>query len=466
MASRATHLLLAIGLLLLIGATPFPVRFAGELKAAQTALSAGRPELALPQLQSALVREPAMARVSLKAIETALRANRPDLALGQIQSLPAPVRSMPQVDCYMAQAETQMAAWHAALVAADAAGPLCVEPLFALQALANEMVLEGNYPVARSLLTELAARMPQEAPLQAQLGLLLAVDQPDRALARLSLAGQLDPQLALPQDLIETIQAVLEQGDPAYALAQIGQSLARNNQWPLAAQAFGAALEIEPTYTEARAYYGLALDRSGLDGLNQLERAIEEAPTAALPQQLLGKHWRSVGDAPRALQAFEAAAVLAPDDPILAADLGAAYAAVGDLPAAEQAFVRAAQLAPDDPVMWQLLAHFTVDYEYKLPQLGIPSARRAVAIRPDASEALDLLGYAYYLNGDWELAERFIALAAGADPYAAPPLYHLGLLQISRGELAEGKQTLRLALGLDPDGRVGRLAQRSLENLP
>ncbi len=400
------------------------------------------------------------------AFEAALQAKRPDLALGQIRSLPAPARNSAQVDCYRAQAETQLAAWHAALAAADAAGPQCVEPLVALRGLANEMVDERNYTVARSLLNELATRMPQEAPLQAQLGLLLAVEQPDRALARLSLAGQLDPQLPLPSDLVETIQAGLEQGDPAYALAQIGQSLARNNQWPLAAQAFEAALEIEPTYTEARAYYGLALDRSGLDGLDQLERAIEEAPTAALPQQLLGKHWRSLGDAPRALQAFEAAAALAPDDPILAADLGAAYAAVGDLPAAEHAFVRAAQLAPDDPIMWQLLAQFTVDYEYKLPQLGIPAARRAVAIRPDASEALDLLGYAYYLNGDWELAERFLARAAAADPQAAPPLYHLGLLQISRGELTEGKQTLQLALGLDPDGRVGHLAQRSLENLP
>lgn len=466
MSARAAHLLLTLGLLVLVGATPFPVHFVNQLHAAETALEAYQPELAIPQLRAALSYEPGLAGLNLELIEAALQAGQPDVALLIVQAMPETERKSPQVYCYRARAAVQLADWQTAVAAVDEAGPECAQTLNGLELLAASLTQSGQFPAAIELLSALTERQPGNASLQAQLGLLLAVSRPEQALSRLTLAEQLDPHLQLPPGLFDTVTLGLEQGRPAYTLAQVGQTLARAGDWALAAEAFRSALDIDPSYTEALAYYGLALDRSGGNGLKQLEQAVGQAPQAALPLQLLGKHWRINRDPARALEAFEAAAALAPDDPILASDLGAAYAAVGDLPAAEAAFVHAAELAPADPVMWQLLAQFTVDYEVKLAELGIPAARRAVAIQPDSASALDLLGYAYYLNGDWQLAERFLMRATETDPQLAAAHYHIGLLQISRGELADGRRALALARSLDPEGRVGALAQRSLENLP
>lgn len=466
MSSRAIAAVLSIGLLILIGPTPFPVQFADQLQAARTALDAGRYELALPWLEQALAREPDLPELSLELIEVALRAQQPQLAEALIRRLPQSVSDAPRVDCYRARAAVQLADWRRAIRAADLADPRCTEPLAGLRQLAAGMTESGEYESAYNLLSELAELDPASGQTQLSLGLLEAVSRPAQAISRMTLALQLDPQLQSPADLVEIIEAGLEAADPAFTLAQVGQSLARAGEWRLAAEAFRAALELEPEYTEARAYYGLALDRSGRNGLAELEQAASEAPEAALPEQLLGKHWRAHDEPALALAAFEAAASLAPDDPLIAADLGTAYATVGDLPAARAAYIRAAELAPGDPVMWRLLAQFAVDFEVELPQLGIPAARRALALQPNSADALDLLGYGYYLNGDWELADRFLNRAVEADPQAASAHYHLGLLQISRGRAGAGRRALHLAWSLDPQGRVGNLALRSLENLP
>ena len=148
----------------------------------------------------------------------------------------------------------------------------------------------------------------------------------------------------------------------------------------MAATAFENALVQDPEHTEARAYFGLALDRSGQNGLPQLELAVAQAPQAALPQMLLGKHWLIMGEPERAIKAYEQAAALAPDDPMLAIDLGAAYAAAGDLPSAKSAFQYATNLDPDDPALWSLFAQFSLDYEIELNEIGLPAARRAVVL--------------------------------------------------------------------------------------
>lgn len=466
MLSRAAVLIPALGLLMLIAPTPFPVQFAGQLQAARTALRAGRPDLALPPLEQALAREPALAGISLDMIEVALGAERPDLAIGLIEALPASTRQSDQVACYQARAAIQSDDWRAAIDQIEAAGRQCRQPLEQLNQLAAELTRDGDYEGARTLLDELI-RVNPGSPLQHyRLGLLEATRRPELALSHLAVANELDPELPVPSDLVRAIQTGLDSGEPAYALAQAGQSLARAGEWAMAAEALGNALAIDPDYTEARAYLGLALDRSGGDGLEQLELAVSEAPEAALPHQLLGRHWRLHGEPALALAEFEMAASLAPEDPLIAVDLGAGYAAVGDLPAARAAYLHATELSPNDPVVWLLLAQFSVDFEVELVQLGIPAARRAIALQPDSAEAVDLLGYAYYLAGRWELASRFLGRALELDPQVATAHYHMGLLQLSRGQVSAGKRALQQAWNLDPEGRIGNLALRSLENLP
>ena len=150
---------------------------------------------------------------------------------------------------------------------------------------------------------------------------------------------------------------------------------------------------------------------------------------------------------------------------MLAIDLGAAYAAAGDLPSAKSAFQYATNLNPEDPTLWSLFAQFSLDYEIELNEIGLPAARQAVVLQPRNAAALDRLGYTHLLLGNWTLAERFLVEAIQTDRNLASAHYHLGLLRLTDGDLVGGRASLFLAVALDPDGRFGSLAQRSLENL-
>ena len=458
---RGLHIAAVLILLVALGATAYPKRFVENLEAAATAIRAGRADLALPALTNAIALEPDVPDLHMHAAQGALLADEIDQASVSLGQVP---NAEPLIECMQLDAALQAGMIEAALALLP--GRRCPEQSAMFYQEANQLVVDGDYEDATQLLESLLGALPPTTEASQTLGTLIALQNPEAALSHLRLAIDLDPRAAsLATDLIGVIESARSEDNPAFTLAQVGQALARAGQWPMAATAFENALAQDPDYTEARAYFGLALDRSGQDGLAQLQLAAAQAPQAPLPRMLLGKHWLIMGEPERAIEAYEQAAVLAPEDPMLAIDLGAAYAAAGDIPSAKSAFQYATNLNPDDPTLWSLLAQFSIDYEIELNEIGLPAARQAVVLQPRSAAALDRLGYTHLLLGNWTLAERFLVEAIQTDGDLASAHYHLGLLRLTEGDLVGGRASLFLAVALDPDGRFGSLAQRSLENL-
>ncbi len=458
---RGLHVAIVLILIVALGATAYPKGFVENLEAAATAMRAGRADLALPALTNAIALEPDVPDLHLRAAQGALSADQLDQASMFLNQLPD---NDPLLECMQLDAALRAEMMEAAL--AMLPGRRCPEQAAMFYQEADQLVAGGDYEGATQLLESLLGALPPTPKASETLGTLNALHNPEAALSHLRLAVDLDPRAAgLANDLIRVIETARSEENPAYTLAQVGQLLARAGQWPMAATAFENALVQDPEYTEARAYFGLALDRSGQNGLPQLELAVAQAPQAALPQMLLGKHWLIMGEPERAIEAYEQAAVLSPEDPMLAIDLGAAYAAAGDLTSAKSAFQYATNLDPDDPTLWSLFAQFSLDYEIELNEIGLPAARQALVLQPRSAAALDRLGYTHLLLGNWTLAERFLVDAIQTDSDLASAHYHLGLLRLTDGDLVGGRASLFLAVALDPDGRFGSLAQRSLENL-
>ena len=458
---RGLHVAAALILLVALGATAYPKGFVENLEAAATAIRAGRADLAVPALTNAIALEPDVPDLHLRAAQGALSADDIDQASVFLSQIP---QSEPLIECLQLDAALQAGMIEAALALLP--GRRCPEQSAMFYQEADQLIASGDYEGATQLLESLLGALPPTAESSQTLGTLIALYDPEAALSHFRLAVDINLQAAsLANDLIGVIESARSEENPAYTLAQVGQALARAGLWPMAATAFENALVQDPEYTEARAYFGLALDRSGQNGLPQLELAVAQAPQAALPQMLLGKHWLIMGEPERAIKAYEQAAALAPDDPMLAIDLGAAYAAAGDLPSAKSAFQYATNLDPDDPALWSLFAQFSLDYEIELNEIGLPAARQAVVLQPRSAAALDRLGYTHLLLGNWTLAERFLVEATQTDRKLASAHYHLGLLRLTDGDLVGGRASLFLAVALDPDGRFGSLAQRSLENL-
>jgi tetratricopeptide (TPR) repeat protein len=458
---RGLHIAAALILLVALGATAYPVSFVESLEAAATAILAGRADLALPALTDAIALEPDVRDLHLRAAEGALTADELDQASEFLNQLPG---NDPLIECLQLDASLRAGMIEAAL--AQLPGTICPEQTAMLYQEADLLIEGSQYAEAIKLLESLLNSVPVTSDASQKLGTLIALHDPEAALSHLRLAVDLDRRAAsFANELIEVIETARRDENPAFTLAQIGQTLARTGNWPMAATAFQNALLQDPEYTEARAYYGLALDRSGQDGLPQLELAVSQAPQALMPRMLLGKHWLIRGEPKRAIEVYEQAVALAPEDPLLAIDLGAAYAAAGDLPSAKLAYQYAIDLAPDDPNLWSLLAQFSLDYEIELDEIGLPAARQAVMLQSRNAAALDRLGYTHFLLGNRALAERFLVEAIQTDGNLASAHYHLGLMRLSDGDLVGGRAALVVAVALDPEGRFGSLAQRSLENL-
>jgi tetratricopeptide (TPR) repeat protein len=242
----------------------------------------------------------------------------------------------------------------------------------------------------------------------------------------------------------------------------VGQTLARASRWDLAALALTQALELEPNYVEALAYRGLALDQIGQDGLADLDQAQESVPQALLPHLFLAQHWLLQHDADRAVAELHLAQALEPSNPAVAAQLGQALVMQGDLQAAQAAYLQASALAPQVFEFQALLARFSLDHEMDVNGTGLPAARRAVLLDPGSSEALDLLGFSYYLTGNPEVAEHLLTRTLQLAPASPAAYYHLGLVRLALGHDDLAVQALHQAAALDPGGQYDLLATRAL----
>jgi tetratricopeptide (TPR) repeat protein len=459
---------LIVALFLLLGLNPSPIAapLVDSLHAARVALQAGRPEPALANIEAAMTYEPALESLHWLAAQLALSTGDAELALSHLDQLqPTSKLEFEQV-CLRSRVHLALDNYERALRIRETLDEDCPDEVEFLQTLAKRQLQSDEFEQARTSLESWTLLEPSAAAPRLQLGLVTAVLQPDQALTHLRLAEEFAPQSApLARSLIQTIEDAQTFNDETYTLAQVGQTMVRAGKWSLAAQAFKKALELNPNYTEVQAYLGLSLDKLGEEGVDHLSKAVQDAPEAALPRVFLALHWIDRGEFSLAKAQLEEAAALDPKNPAIAAELGAAYSALGDLQAAEAAYRRATSLAPEQADFWQLLAQFSLGREMELETLAIPAARNAAILGHAQASALDALGYAHLLADQPIIAERLLLQAYQMEPTRPQTLFHLGQLRLMQGHEEQARQSLQLAVALDPHGAIGQTAQRILDGL-
>jgi tetratricopeptide (TPR) repeat protein len=165
----------------------------------------------------------------------------------------------------------------------------------------------------------------------------------------------------------------------------------------------------------------------------------------------------------QALIHLKNAAALEPERGVWQLELGALTARQGDLQAARQFYQAAVALEPDNAQMWIEQARFSVSYNQDIRGLGLPSARTAYRLDPDDARVLDVIGTVFLSLGDAATAERFLQRALNQEPEFAAANLHLGQMFLIRGETQKAQDYLIRAAQLDPDGEIGRIAQRLME---
>jgi tetratricopeptide (TPR) repeat protein len=311
----------------------------------------------------------------------------------------------------------------------------------------------------------LAELDPTDSSINYRLGLMLAANQPEASLAYLRLATELDPQLSPKTNaLIRNIRSAQISADPAHLFVAAGQSLASIDEWSLAETALTRATQLNPNFADAWAYLGETRQRTGQDGLEQLETALRIDPNSLAANTLMGIFWQRQDRYDLALIYFHSAANLDQHNPAIQVDIGNTLALLGNIQAAESHYRRAVELAPHASTYWRILANFYIKYETKLREEGLAAARQAVILDSDDPASLDAMAQIYLLLDSPLIARRFLVRALAADGEFAPAHLHMGLIHILEGDSLQAYQQFSLAKSLSvSDSPTAQQAKRLLE---
>jgi tetratricopeptide (TPR) repeat protein len=323
----------------------------------------------------------------------------------------------------------------------------------------------GDYPSQIEVLRSLVNVFPSSAEYHYQLGLLLAITQPESALVYLLRAAELDPMLS---SAVQTIQRNFNSArlmdDPVYVQMIIGRTLASIDEWELAHQSFNQVINSRPDYAEGWAFLGEAQFHLGEDGYDYLRKSLDLDPKSTAVNSFMAIYWQRQGRYDLANVYLFAANQIDPLNPALQVELGNTLAHLGDINEALIYYQRAIELSPKDPTYWQALARFSIKYEYDIEQYALAAVRQALLLETEDPVSLDLMGQIYIRLDDTYTAERFLIRSLEADPNYAPAHLHLGFIYLLRGQSQSAYNELIKARDLASSGsnttdQVNRLLQ-------
>lgn len=380
----------------------------------------------------------------LRLAQLYLEWNRPEEGLETVLAAERLGGSPAQVNALRAALYAAQTNWEATIVYGERA-----------------LALNSSDRATRHLVAQghIALGHPEEA--QAHYGLLLEIDPSDR-LAHEQLGALLvlsDPAGAVPHleaantPLASDMRRMLltSIASPAYRLTRAGRICLLHQEPRLAALALRRALSHSPTYADAHALLGQALDQLGLshEAEEHLKTAVRLAPDSALAHSLLGLHYLRAGDPTAARPHLEAAYDLDADNPAFSLYLAYTYADLGQYGVAQAWLEEATRLAPRDPTLKEQVARFYL--ERGMGPKGLEAALDLAEQIPRSAVAQDLLGWAYFLCGRYGEAQEHLDRAIELDPLLPSAYYYLGALYAYQGEETKARSALTRALDLNTE---------------
>ena len=307
----------------------------------------------------------------------------------------------------------------------------------------------GDYQKAADALKRYVSIHSEDASTRYRLGLLLTLSDQSASLSELISASQLDPELdSVTQTLRTALNLASLEEEPSDQFVVIGRGLGLLEEWSLARAAFEKAVKADENNAEAWAWLDEANHHLGQDESAGLDRALSLAPNSATVRGLRGLYFQRSGNFRQALEEFEVAARLEPDNPAWQVSIGETYSKLGDLIRALEAYQQATTLAPEDANYWRLLALFCAQNGVYIKDVGVPAAQRVVISSKDDPAAQDLLGWLLLLDLRYDSAERHLLRALELDSQNASVHLHLALVYLQREDRVAAFDHLVLARDL------------------
>ena len=252
-------------------------------------------------------------------------------------------------------------------------------------------------------------------------------------------------------DALATLHTVLSE-DPSQVRAQILQAeiQEQQRQWKDAAESWKQAQELAPTNADIAARRSMALLNAGdMDGAESAARAAKAAnPNDVRVLYVLGVALEARNAFDDALPVLEQASRLAPDNASILFQYGGALDRTGHRADAENVFRGIIQKNPKNAAALNYLGYMLADSGQSLKE-AIGLIQRALDVEPENASFLDSLGWAYFRQGKFDLADRPLTTAADKEPKNSVIQDHLGDLRLAQRRKGEAVAAWQRALSGD-----------------
>ena len=152
--------------------------------------------------------------------------------------------------------------------------------------------------------------------------------------------------------------------------------------------------------------------------------------------------------------------------------IGAIFFNLGDLNLAEKYAREGVEHFPNNPDFLNTYAYVRLLIEgKKAAKESVEMLRKALKLKPNSAAILDSLGWAYYLLGNYSLADKYLKEALKLSPNDPVENYHYAALLIKTGKPCEAKRYLKRALKgiyllpVEPEPGLERKVKKLLEEV-
>ena len=163
----------------------------------------------------------------------------------------------------------------------------------------------------------------------------------------------------------------------------------------------------------------------------------------------LGVTYSSLGDYDHALDAFQKAMKLKPEDHLIYYSLGNLYSRTGHLEKAEQAYLDSIRLRPDFIEGYQNLGGIYVRQEAL--EKAVIAYQSAIRLGPPQGKAYQNLGWVYYQLGFYNQSAEILGEGIRRFPKDATLHYNLGLAYQKEGRVKDAREEYQKTILLEPN---------------
>ena len=305
----------------------------------------------------------------------------------------------------------------------------------------------GSYDKAIPLLRRVAG----EQPGYTELAILLASAQEG--------AGQ-------TADAIETLRNALAENPRALRgyilLAELSE---KQGQWDQAAEAYASAQKLSNRGADLTTRRAAALINAGkaTTARDLLQAAASKPDAEPLQLYLYAAAQRQTGDLEGAEATARRLRTAAPEDPRGMYVLAQILEARGNLQGAEQSLRDLLKKSPDDATALNYLGYMLAERNERLDE-AVDLVQRALKVDPGNPSFLDSLGWAYYRQGKFDLADPPLTEAAAKMPNNSVIQDHLGELRFSQRRFADAAAAWERSLSGDGESIDRTRIQKKIQD--